>query len=281
MPTGTFAKFTGWAATGATANVVAGATGYTIQQPGVYDVQFDAAIFGQATGNYVAVSALFLNGIRQDDASSSVPIRGGTGASGTSNVGFNSIKSLVPGDVLDVRMRGATFTTGDVKVRSAQFSISTVGGVGPAGPAGVTGPTGPQGATGYTGPQGPTGATGPGLAITEISGTSTVTTTSTTDVLADSLTTTPGAGNYLVSANISWSGSSASLSATFSVYVNGAQMAGSERAIRVTAGGAGMAGVLQEFITGVGAGQTIEIWWRVSTGTGTMTNRNMIIQKIG
>jgi hypothetical protein len=182
-------------------------------------------------------------------------------------------------------------TFGSRALKLAAGEMHAIASEGPVGATGATGPmgmTGLQGATGATGPAGApqgspgvTGATGPGLTITELSATDAPTTTSTTDVVVANLTTTPGAGNYLLTANINWSGSSASLVATFSIYVNGVQVTGSERNIRVTAGGAGMAGVLYEYVTGVNAGEIVEIRWRVSTGTGTLGNRNFILQKVG
>jgi hypothetical protein len=94
------------------------------------------------------------------------------------------------------------------------------------------------------------------------------------------MTITPGAGDYIVLYSGIWSGSSASLVATFSIYVNAVQVASTERSIRVTAGGASMTSPLSFYVTGVTAGQVVDIRWRVSTGTGTLGNRNFILQKV-
>ena len=114
----------------------------------------------------------------------------------------------------------------------------------------------------------------------QVTATDAPTTTSTTDVVVANMTLTPGAGNYLVLFTVTWQGSSASLTVTFSIYVNGVQVAGSERGIRVTAGGAAMTGPISLVISGVLAAQVVDIRWRVSTGTGTLGNRNLTLIKV-
>jgi len=114
---------------------------------------------------------------------------------------------------------------------------------------------------------------------TQVSATDVPTTTSTTDVAIPTLNQTPGAGNYVLWASVQWSGSASSVFATFSIYINGVQVAGSERAIRVTAGGAQMVCSMMQYITGVTAGQVVDIRWRTSSGTLTGGSRNQILWK--
>ena len=114
---------------------------------------------------------------------------------------------------------------------------------------------------------------------TQVSATDAPTTTSLTDVAIPSLNQTPGAGNYVLWASVQWSGSASAVVATFSIYINGVQVAGSERAIRVTAGGASMVCSMMQYITGVTAGQVVDIRWRTSTGTLTGGSRNQILWK--
>ena len=116
-------------------------------------------------------------------------------------------------------------------------------------------------------------------APTQVSATDAPTTTSLTDVAIPSLNQTPGAGNYVLWASVQWSGSASAVVATFSIYINGVQVAGSERAIRVTAGGASMVCSMMQYLTGVTAGQVVDIRWRTSTGTLTGGNRNQILWK--
>jgi hypothetical protein len=117
-----------------------------------------------------------------------------------------------------------------------------------------------------------------GSGMTEVTSTATNTTTSLTDVLIPSMTMTPGAGNYKAMFSAVWRGSTSSVNVTFSYYVNGVLVAASERATRVTAGGADMTMTMIKLLT-AGAGQAVEVRWRVSTGTGTIINRNFILER--
>jgi hypothetical protein len=117
-------------------------------------------------------------------------------------------------------------------------------------------------------------------APTQVSATDAPTTTSVTDISIPVLVQVPGAGNYVLWASIQWSGPSSALVATFSIYINGVQVAGSERGMRVTAGSALMVCSMVQYITGVTAGQVVEIRWRTSAGTLiTGGNRNQILWK--
>jgi hypothetical protein len=175
---------------------------------------------------------------------------------------------------------GPQGATGQQGIQGATGVNGVTGATGPQGTTGPQGATGVQGPTGPTGPQGsqgPTGVVGP---TTEVNAVDAPTTTSTTDVAIGSLTITPGAGTYFAISTVSWSGSTSSLNGTFSFYANAVQVTNSERPVRVTAGGANMTTSLSEVIT-VTAGQAIDVRWRVSTGTGTLGNRNLILVKVG
>ena len=115
--------------------------------------------------------------------------------------------------------------------------------------------------------------------------TTTVTSSSTTDVAPASLGGTglsiaaPAAGNYLCQFSCQFQSSSATGVVTFSIYVNGVKVAQSERGFRVAAGGANEAIALSTYLTGVAITQAIDVRWRQSTGTGTITNRELIIMR--
>ncbi len=105
--------------------------------------------------------------------------------------------------------------------------------------------------------------------------------TSGTDILVDSLTRTPGAGNYLVSAGMTAILSANNSAADFSIYVNGSQVTGSVRPI--SRGGGSTAGITfpigyEDFpITGVLAAEDVEIRASVSAGTVTVDERHLTL----
>lgn len=118
--------------------------------------------------------------------------------------------------------------------------------------------------------------------VSQVSATGTTTTTSTTDVLINSMTiTVAGSGSYM----IMFSGSvenSANSTNFVSIYVNGTQVAHSQRRMVVVTQtqGAAFPIATQCYVTGVTAGQTIEARWRVTAGTATMYNRTLDIIKM-
>jgi hypothetical protein len=121
----------------------------------------------------------------------------------------------------------------------------------------------------------------PVAAVTSVSATGNVTTTSTTDVLLTGMTITPGAGNYLVMFSCQQQNNVAASSNIFSIYVNGVQVAASSRQDRITTATINQAVALQTYVVGVLAGQVIEVRWRVPGGptTGTVSNRELTILK--
>ncbi len=117
--------------------------------------------------------------------------------------------------------------------------------------------------------------------MSQATATATTTTTSVTDVQIGSMTLTPGAGNYMVYFGGSVENPSAS-DTFFSVYVNGAQVAHSERDLfeETSFTNTFYPVSLHSYVSGVGAGQVIEIKWRVSAGTASITERTLVVQKV-
>ncbi len=117
--------------------------------------------------------------------------------------------------------------------------------------------------------------------ITMATGTSTLTTTSTTDVaLSTALSITPGAGDYLVFFTGVVSNNNGGRGVIMSIYVNGTKIAASE--IQATSGLASDKNTIASntYVTGLGAGQAIEMRWRTESNTGSITNRTLIVQKV-
>ncbi len=118
-------------------------------------------------------------------------------------------------------------------------------------------------------------------AITMATGTSTLTTTSTTDVaLSTPLTITPGAGDYLVFFTGVVSNSLGGRGVIMSIFVNGTKVAVSE-----ILGSSGVANdkvslATNTYVTGIGAGQAIEMRWRAESNTASITNRTLIVQRV-
>lgn len=115
-----------------------------------------------------------------------------------------------------------------------------------------------------------------------VASTSTITTTSTTDVLATGMTLTPEAGTYIVWFNGSAGNSSGTSTTTMSIYSGGSQVTASERvfvATRVLFAGTRVPFCCSS-VTTVDGSQAIEGRWRVSTGTGTMLHKTLVIMRI-
>jgi hypothetical protein len=115
----------------------------------------------------------------------------------------------------------------------------------------------------------------------EATATADTTTVSASDVLVDSMTKTPAAGNYLVWFTGALSHSSNNAEAWASVYVGGAQEADSERYFRR---GGGQGNVATPFTcvakVTVNGSQAIEGRWRTSGATATMHERSLTILKV-
>ena len=117
---------------------------------------------------------------------------------------------------------------------------------------------------------------------TQVTATADATTTSTTDVALAGMSITPGAGDYLIWFSGSMEGTLANSTQYASVYVNGAQLSHSER--RVFTEGSipntSFPVANHAYVTGVGAGQAIDIRWRTTGGTATMHQRTLVVQRV-
>ncbi len=105
--------------------------------------------------------------------------------------------------------------------------------------------------------------------------------TSGTDVLVDTMTITPGVGDYLVSFSTSANLGSNNTAADFSIYVNGIQEANSIRSIArgggATSGHVHGVSIASYKVTGVLTAQAIEIRASVSGGTLSVFERNLTL----
>lgn len=116
-------------------------------------------------------------------------------------------------------------------------------------------------------------------AVTAINVATTTTTTSATDVLMSGMTTTPGAGNYMVWFSGDVSNGSNNTDVYTSLYVGGTQVSGSERYYRrgnqtISNSFASMARVT------VNGAQAIEGRWRTSGGTASCINRQLYFMQV-
>jgi hypothetical protein len=117
---------------------------------------------------------------------------------------------------------------------------------------------------------------------TQVSATANDTTTSASDVLVASMTITPGAGNYRVWFSSSFEGSSSGSREYVSLYVNGVQLAHTEREIfqESSIPGTSFNVATHAYITGVQASQAIEVRWRTTAGTATMHERTLVVESV-
>lgn len=129
-------------------------------------------------------------------------------------------------------------------------------------------------------PETPSGAVPPDATIAEA--TANTTTTSGTDVLVNSMTLTPAAGTYAVWFQGSIQHSSNNDSVYTSIYLDGSQIAASERQFMR---GGSQGNVIASFacmaIVTVNGSQAIEGRWReISGGTATMFERQLLIMEV-
>lgn len=132
----------------------------------------------------------------------------------------------------------------------------------------------------------PLGAiTSQGLYNTEVSFSSNITTTSTTDVSLTGMTITPPAGTYLVLFSTWLTHSNGNATITMSLYSGGVQKTDSIR-VAIPFVGA-LSAITQDMplsingVVTVTGTQAIAIEWHTSTGTGTAHNGTLDILKIG
>jgi hypothetical protein len=90
------------------------------------------------------------------------------------------------------------------------------------------------------------------------------------------MTITPGAGNWLCVFSADTQNSNAQTN-TFSIYVNGVQIAATQRGIRIQTGAQDYFIAITTLITGVLDGQAIDVRWRVTGNTATVNGRELTV----
>ncbi|MCH7846416.1 MAG: right-handed parallel beta-helix repeat-containing protein, partial [Acidobacteria bacterium] len=121
-----------------------------------------------------------------------------------------------------------------------------------------------------------------GSPVLQASATGDTTTTSATDVAVAGMTLTPGAGDYLVWFSGSVEGTVDDSTQNVSIYVNGVQAAHTERQIftEQSINFTSFPVASHVLVTGLGAGETIDVRWRTTAGTATMHERTLVVVQI-
>lgn len=122
---------------------------------------------------------------------------------------------------------------------------------------------------------------GGGGSVSQATATASTTTTSTSYVLVNSMTLTPGTGNYMVMFTSSWKNSGAQ-NLFASIYVGGVQVTHTERMTRMESSTVDteLSVAAHAYVTGVGAADAIEIRWKTTGGTATMLERTLTAQQV-
>lgn len=120
----------------------------------------------------------------------------------------------------------------------------------------------------------------PNAKYNEVNAAGTITTTSTTDVVATSMTITPGAGTYQVMFTTDINNNTNATTTTVSCYQNGSIVTNSSRQF-ITSATTLRVPMSVSCIATVAAGQAIDIRWKVSSGTGSMGARSLSLIKVG
>lgn len=276
----------------------------TINTPGDYAVQYDVTLDEDSSPPATIEAWLELN---------SVEIAGTRGRiyhddpneEGSTHALI--IATLAATDVIRIRaQRIASSEDCNTHANGVRLSFFSIGGNGATGAQGIQGvpgsgttlniqdegtpiPNTPHDAINFIGPGVVASDAGGGVADVTIGGvttlkasaTATTTTTSGTDVVISGLVLTPGPGDYVVMMNSSWENSDAE-DMFVSVYVNGVQVADSERKNEMESStpDTELTVATQAYVTGVLAAQDIDIRWRTTGGTLTMLQRSMILLKV-
>lgn len=119
-----------------------------------------------------------------------------------------------------------------------------------------------------------------GIVNYNVVATATFTTTSTSDVLLTTMSVSPTAGTYAVWFTCSWSLSASSAISRFTIYNNGVAVTDSLRNID-SPGGGNTASFASQTVISVAAGTTVDIRARTTAATLTVTNRNMLLIRLG
>jgi len=121
------------------------------------------------------------------------------------------------------------------------------------------------------------------VGVSEVTDVNTSTTTSTSYVLLDGQTITPGAGTYVIFFSCSVSHSNAAGIVYVSIYVNGVQVAASERRLQLTdIKQISMVVPLatQAIKSNLGAAQAIEVRWKTSGATASCYQKTLTLLKV-
>lgn len=123
-----------------------------------------------------------------------------------------------------------------------------------------------------------------GVTCTEVSATADTTTTSTTDVLMNTMTITPVSGTYMVLFSSTVDHSAQSVAVVVSIYVGGSLIANSVRSPIPRFNGVGAITLTPSVVTNgkvvVNGSQAIEIRWKTASGTATAHQRTMDIWRV-
>ncbi len=116
---------------------------------------------------------------------------------------------------------------------------------------------------------------------TQVSATADDTTSSISDVVASGMTISPGAGDYLVWFSGSAEGDSTSVLGV-SLYVNGIKLAHTARQITVESSvpATSFPVATHAHVSGVGAGEPIDVRWHTSAGIATMHERTLLVEDV-
>jgi hypothetical protein len=106
-----------------------------------------------------------------------------------------------------------------------------------------------------------------------------VQTTSLTDVLLDGMVLTPGAGDYLVFFSGLVENTNTDKQGTITIYVNGLALPYTTRQELQPGGRTAHIGTMA-YVTGLLAGQIIDVRWNVQANTGTFYQRSLIALKL-
>jgi len=117
------------------------------------------------------------------------------------------------------------------------------------------------------------------LPTQQVTATADTTTGSLTDTPVTGMSITPGAGDYLVMYSSTYKNSNNGQHVYCSLYVNGTKVTHTERS-NITTGGNECPVAFQAVVTGVTAGQTLTVQWRVTNNTGTMRQRALTLLRI-
>jgi len=118
--------------------------------------------------------------------------------------------------------------------------------------------------------------------VTQATATSDDTTTNTWYTSLDSMSITPGAGDYMVWFSGSMEGNTSNSRQDIEISVNGTGVAHTERQMFTENSilNTSMPVATHAKVTGLGSGEAIEVRWRTSAGTATMHERTLVVYEI-